>query len=182
MIINDAEKKMISAIEFLKHEFSGLRTGRANPALVEGVLVEAYGTNMRLSDLASISVPEARQLLISPFDANNTGVIAKGIIAANLNLQPQVEGTLIRIKIPEPDASFRQEMVKQARKKAEEAKIAVRNVRRETNEKAKKQKAEGSITEDILKSTEKKVQDLTDKYCKLIDDLTKEKEKEITVI
>ncbi len=182
MTINDVEKKMLGAIEFLKHEFSGLRTGRANPALVEGVQVEAYGTHMRLSDLATISVPEARQLLISPFDANNIGVIAKGIIAANLNLQPQIEGTLIRIKIPEPDLSFRQEMVKQARKKAEEAKIAVRNIRREANEKVKKQKSEGNITEDILKSTEKKVQDLTDKYCKLIDELTKEKEKEITAI
>lgn len=181
-MINDAEKKMLGAVDFLKHEFSGLRTGRANPALVEGVLVEVYGTHMRLSDLASISVPEARQLLISPFDANNTGLIAKGIIAANLNLQPQVEGTLIRIKIPELDASFRQEMVKQARKKAEEAKIAIRNIRREANEKTKKQKSEGNITEDSLKSTEKKVQDLTDKYCKIVDELTKQKEKEITAI
>lgn len=181
-MINDAEKKMLGAIDFLKHEFSGLRTGRAHPALVEGVLVEAYGTHMRLSDLASISVPEARQLLISPFDANNTAIIAKGIIAANLNLQPQVEGSLIRIRIPELDASFRQEMIKQVRKKAEETKIAIRNIRREANEKTKKQKSEGGITEDILKSTEKKVQDLTDKYCKVIDELTKEKEKEITAI
>ncbi len=115
--VKETEKKMNGAMEHLKHELKGLRTGRANPAIVESVLVEVYGSQMRLSDLASISVPEPRQLLISPYDSKNVHAIAKAIQAANLNLQALVDGHAVRVKIPEMDQHVRQEMVKQAKKR-----------------------------------------------------------------
>ncbi|NGX60612.1 MAG: Ribosome-recycling factor [Chlamydiae bacterium] len=181
-ILAETKIKMNGAIEHLQHELKGLRTGRANPAIVESVLVEVYGSKMPLRDIASISTPEPRQLLISPFDANNVHAIAKGIEAANLNIQPAVDGNAVRIKIPEMDQSTRQEMVKVAKKKGEEAKVSIRNVRRDGNEAVKKQKAEGEIPEDVMKRSEKKVQELTDEFCKKADELTATKEQEITTL
>jgi ribosome recycling factor len=181
-VMKDTEKKMQGTIEHLKHELKGLRTGRANPAVLESVIVEVYGAQMRIQDVASISVLEPRQLLISPFDANNVHAIAKGIEAANLNLQAIVDGNLVRIKVPEMDQSVRQGMVKQARRKCEEAKVSIRNARRNGNEAVKKQKADGDIPEDVMKKSEKKIQELTDKYCKDAGSLTEEKEKEIVTI
>lgn len=181
-VLKETEKKMQGAIEHLKHELKGLRTGRANPAILESVIIEVYGAQMRIQDVASISVPEPRQLLVTPFDANNVHAISKGIEAANLNLQPVVDGNLVRIKVPEMDQSVRQKMVQQARKKCEEAKVGIRNARRDGNEAVKKQKSSGDIAEDIMKKSEKKIQELTDKYCKEADKCSEEKEKEIVTI
>ena len=181
-ILEQVKKKMNGVIEHLKLDLKGLRTGRANPAILDTVMVEVYGTHVKLRDIASVSVPEARQLLVTPFDTSNLHAIAKGVEAANLNVQPIVDGNVVRIKIPEMDVSVRQEMCKQAKKKCEEAKVGIRNVRREGNELAKKQKNDGLIPEDMMKKIEKNVQDLTDKSCKLADDLTAEKEKEIMQI
>ena len=181
-VLEETKKRMSAAIDHLKNELKGLRTGQANPAILELVTITAYETQMRLLDVASVSVPEPRQLLISPFDANNLHAIAKGIEAANLNLQPIVDGNIIRIKIPEMDASVRQDMVKQARRKSEEAKVRIRNVRREGNEKIKQQKSEGEIPEDVMKKLEKKIQELTDTFCKTSDEITEEKEKEIVMV
>lgn len=181
-VMKETEKKMLGTTEHLKQELKGLRTGRANPAVVENVVVEVYGTQMRLLDLAAIAVPEPRQLLISPYDSKNVHAIAKGIEAANLNLQPIVDGHVVRIKVPEMDQKVRQDMAKQAKKKAEEAKVAIRNARRDGNEAIKKQKAEGEIPEDLMKKLEKKIQELTDKYCNLADKLAEDKEKEIMTI
>lgn len=181
-LMKDVEKKMSDAVEHLKTELRGIRTGRANPAMVQHVQVEVYGAQMRLQDIATVSCPEPRQLLIAPFDGNNVHAIAKSIEAANLNLQPLVDGTVVRINVPEMDASLRKEMVKQSKKKCEEAKISIRNARRDGNETVKKQKADGDIPEDLMKKFEKTIQELTDKYCKLADDVTSEKEKEITTI
>ncbi len=178
-ITQDAEKKMAAAVEFFQKEAKSFRTGKAHPALVETVVVEVYGTTMRLSDIASISVADLRQLLISPYDANNVSAISKGILAANLNLQPEVEGSVIRIKVPEPTAEYRHEVVKQLRRKCEEAKVAIRNIRRESNDKLKK---DSELTEDAVKSMEKKIQELTDKFCKQLDEITKQKESEISSI
>lgn len=178
-IIKETEKKMHGAIDHLKHELKGLRTGRANPAIVESVTVQVYGTQMRLQDVASISIPESRQLLISPFDANNVHAVAKGIESANLNLQPIVDGNAVRIKFPDLDQKVRQDMVKQAWKKCEDAKVAIRNARREGNDTVRRQ---SDIPEDVVKKTEKRIQELTDKFCKLADDAAHEKEKEITTI
>lgn len=178
-ILDQTKKKMNGAIEHLKVELKGLRTGRANPGMLDTVSVDVYGTKMRVQDLASVSVPEARQLLISPFDANNLHAIAKGIEAANLNLQPIVDGNVVRIKIPELDTAVRNEMCKKAKQKCEETKVAIRGVRRDGNEFAKKQKSDGHISEDDVKRLEKQIQVETDKFCKMADDLTAEKEKEI---
>lgn len=181
-VVSDTNKKMQAAVDHLKQDLKGLRTGRANPSIVEHVSVDVYGTRMRLSEMATISVPESRQIVISPYDANNLHAIAKAIEAANLNLRAVVDGNVIRIKIPEMDASVRQEMVKQGKKKCEEAKISIRNVRRDSNELVKKQKADGDIPEDMMKKFEKKIQELTDKFCKMADDMTAEKEKEILTV
>src|SRR5262249_5205057 len=156
----ETEKKMNGAIDHLKNDLKGLRTGRANPAVVEGVSVEVYGTHMRLQDLASISAPEPRQILISPYDGKNVNAIAKGMEAANLNLQPIVDGNVVRIKVPEMDQKVRQDMAKQAKKKAEEAKVGIRNARRDGNEAIRKQKADGDVPEDVMKKTEKRIQEL----------------------
>ncbi len=181
-VVKETEKKMNAVIDHLKHELKGLRTGRANPAILEAVFVEVYGSRMRLQDLASIAVPEPRQLLITPYDNKNVHAIAKGIEAANLNLQPMVDGNVVRIKVPEMDQKVRQDMAKQAKKKAEEAKVGIRNVRRDGNEAIRKQKNDGDVPEDVMKKTEKRIQDLTDNFCNLADKLADDKEKEILTI
>jgi ribosome recycling factor len=181
-IVEQTKKKMNGVIEHLKTDLKSLRTGRANPGILDNVTVEVYGSHMRLRDLANVSAPEARSLLVTPFDPQTAHAIAKGIEAANLNVQPVVDGNNVRIKIPEMDAKVRGEMCKQAKKKCEEAKVGIRNVRREGNELAKKQKGDGLIPEDMQKKIEKNIQDHTDKFCKLADDLTAEKEKEIMQI
>lgn len=181
-VLDFTKKKMNTAIDHFKVELKGLRTGRANPSALDPVTVDVYGSHLRLRDLASITVVEARQMVVTPFDANNLHAIAKGIDAANLNVKAIVDGNVVRIKIPEMDTAVRQEMCKQAKKKCEEAKISIRNIRREGNEMVKKQKADGLIAEDVLKKSEKNIQDLTDKYCKQCDELTIEKEKEIQTV
>lgn len=173
---------MNAAIEHLKQELKGLRTGRANPGMVEHVQVEAYGTHMRLPQMATITPSEARQLVITPFDSSTLHAIKRGLDAANLNVQVIVDGNLIRVKVPEMDAAVRQEMCKQAKKRCEEAKISIRNVRREGNEEVKKKKAGGDLTEDMVKKLEKQIQELTDKFCKTADEIEAEKEKEIQTI
>ncbi len=181
-VLQDTKKKMEAAVDHLKEELKSLRTGRANPGMLEKVTLEVYGAQMRLLDVATISVPEPRQLLVSPFDANNVHAISKGIDAANLNVQPVVDGNVVRVRIPEMDASVRAEMVKQSKKKCEEAKISIRNARREGNELVKRQKADGEIPEDMMKKQEKNIQELTDKFCKNVDELGSVKEKEIVTI
>lgn len=180
--LDETKKNMEAAIEHLKSELKGIRTGRANPGLVENVQLSVYGAQMRIADLATISVPEPRQLLISPYDANNVHAIVKGIDEANLNLRATADGAIVRISVPEMDASVRSDMVKLAKRKCEETKVAIRNVRRDGNEKVRKQKSAGEIPEDQMKSLEKKIQESTDKYCKMADDLTQAKEKEIMTV
>lgn len=181
-VLEQLKKKMQAAIDHLKVDLKSLRTNRANAAMLDHVFVEVYGARMRLIEAASVSVPEPRQLVITPYDANNLHAIAKGIEAANLNLRPIVDGNVIRIKIPEMDTQTRQEMAKQAKKKCEETKVSLRNIRREANDTVKKQKTEGSIPEDAMKKLEKTIQEQTDKFCKVADDLAQEKEKEILTI
>lgn len=173
------KKKMQGALDHLKTELRGLRTNRANAAMVENVMVDAYGSKMRLKEIASITVPEARQILIAPYDLNSLHACAKGIESANLNLRPIVDGNVVRIKIPEMDAQTRQDIAKQTKKKAEETKISIRNIRREANDAVKKSK---DISEDLAKKLEKNIQELTDKFCKQADDLAQEKEKEILTL
>lgn len=183
MTIQDqAKAKMAAAIEHLKNDLKNIRTGRANPGLVEHVLIEVYGSSMRLKDVASISTPEARMLLITPFDPQAAGAIGKGIEKANLGVTPIVDGHSVRIKIPSMTEEMRTKMAKICHEEREKTKVSIRNIRREANEQARKQKAEGVIAEDILKKTEKSIQELTDKYCKEADELSEKKEKELATV
>lgn len=181
-ILDQTKAKMVAAIEHLKTELKSIRTGRANPAMVEGIVVEVYGSPMRLKDIASINAPEARMLLITPFDAKNASIIGKAIEKANIGVIPIVDGNVVRIKISQMDENVRKEMVKLCHKRLEEAKISIRNIRRDSNEIIRKQKAAAEIAEDLMKKQEKSIQELTDKSCKEADDLTEKKEKEVSSI
>jgi ribosome recycling factor len=181
-IIEATKNQMQAALDHLKEELRGLRAGRANPALLEPVTVEAYGAQMKLKEVATITSPEPRQLIINPFDAANAGLIAKAIDKANLGVRASVEGKTVRVTFPELTAERRKEIINQAYKKREECKVSVRNVRRDANELVKKQKQGGTITEDDVKRLEKQIQDLTDKFCKDADDSCAAKEKEISTI
>ncbi len=176
---DEVKKSMQSAIDFFKEELKNIRTSRANPGLLDNVQVEVYGTKMKIRDVANITVPESRQLLITPYDAGNVNAIAKSIEAANLNLQPAVDGNVVRINIPPMDESIRKDMVKRCKEKAENAKIKVREIRRKYNELVKKQKQDGDIPEDVQKREEKMIQEQTDRFCKDVDCVCSEKEKEI---
>lgn len=177
--IKDSEHKMQTAIEVVKKNFAAVRTGRANPALLDHVKVSYYGTDVPLKQLASVSAPQTRMLQVTPFDKNSVKDIEKAILTSDLGVNPSQEGGVIRIFLPEPTEERRKELVKVIKKEAEEGKIAVRNVRREAIETLKKQKKDKAITEDDEKTRDKKIQDLTDKYCGEIETLEKAKEKEI---
>lgn len=179
---SQTKAKMTTALDHLKEDLKGIRTGRANPAILDNVMVDVYGAMMRIKDIATVSTPEARQLLITPFDTNTKGTISKAIEKANLGVMPLVDGNSVRIKVPPMDDNVRKEMIKLCHERREKAKVTLRNIRRESNEIARKQKNDGIIGEDILKKTEKQIQDLTDKFCKDADDITEKKEKEVSVI
>jgi len=181
-LTDQTKSKMQAALEHLKQELKNLRSNRANPNMLDNVTVEVYGTQMKLKELANVTAPEPRQILVTPFDPQTAGSISKGIEKANLNIQPILEGTLIRINIPPMDESMRKEIAKQARKKGEDAKIVIREIRRKANEQIRKQKADGEVTEDIMKKTEKTVQELTDQFCKMADDVAIAKEKEVMTV
>lgn len=178
-VTDDAKNKMHAALEHLKTELKGIRTGKANPAMLDSVSVEVYGSAMRIKDVASVSAPEMRQLLITPFDPQTASSITKGIEKANLGLQPIVDGNAVRIKIPQMDESLRKEMAKMCHKKREEAKVSIRIIRRDANDEIRKQKSAGDIPEDLMKKLEKTVQELTDKCCQEADDIAALKEKEV---
>jgi ribosome recycling factor len=178
-IIDQTKKEMAAAVEHLATELKGIRTGRANPHLLDSVHVEVYGTHMRLPDMASVTATDARQLLISPYDVTNTGAIGKAIEKANLGVQCIVDGNQVRVLVQPPDQEVRKELVKLCKKRCEDTKVAVRNIRRKYNDMAKDQKSKGDISEDILKKHEKQIQTLTDEFCKKADDLAGAKEKEI---
>ena len=183
MSIQDQTKvKMTAAIEHFKNNLKNIRTGRANPGMVEGVMVEVYGSPMRLKDIASITVPESRQLLITPFDPQNASTIGKAIDKANIGFMPIVDGHSIRIKIPPMTEEIRKKMAKICHDEREQTKVSIRNIRRDANEMARKQKADGLIAEDLMKKIEKNIQELTDKFCKEADELSEKKEKEISTI
>lgn len=174
---------MLKSEEAMVSEFAGVRTGKASPALVENLMIEAYeGSSMRLLELASISTPEMRTIMIQPWDASTVQAIDKGIQAANLGLNPSVDGKIIRINLPDLTKERREELVKVVRKMAEDGRVAVRHVRREALDTLKAEKKKSDITEDDLTGGEKEVQKLTDKYVKKIDDHLSSKEEEILTV
>ena len=178
IIILDITEKMDKTIENLGKKFATVRAGRANPSSLDGVVVEYYGSMTPLKQLATISVPEARQLLIKPFDKSSLGAIEKGILAANLGYTPGNDGETIRIVIPELTEDRRKELVKQVKSLAEEAKVSVRNIRHEALELVKKE----NLPEDEEKGMEKDIQDLVNDYNKKIESLLKEKEQDLLTI
>ncbi len=174
---------MLKSEEAMVSEFAGVRTGKASPALVENLMIEAYeGSSMRLLELASISTPEMRTIMIQPWDASTVQAIDKGIQAANLGLNPSVDGKIIRINLPDLTKERREELVKVVRKMAEDGRVAVRHVRREAIDTLKAEKKKSDITEDDLTGGEKEVQKLTDTYVKKIDDHLSSKEEEILTV
>jgi len=181
-VLDQTKAKMQQAVEHFKTELKNLRSNRANPAVLEHITVEVYGAHMSIKQLASVTAPEARQLLIAPYDPQTSGAIAKAIENANLNLQPVVENGVIRIHVPPMDEVMRRNIAKQAKEGAEKAKIVIRDIRRKSNETIRQQKADSEITEDQMKKGEKIIQELTDQNCKVIDDLFVAKEKEILTV
>lgn len=173
--IEEAEMKMLKSIENLEKRFATVRAGRANPNVLDKVMVSYYGVDTPLKSLATISVPEARQLLIKPFDRSCLKQIEKGIFDADLGFTPNNDGESIRIVIPPLTEDRRRELTKQVKAMAEEAKVAVRNIRRETMEDIEK----ADLPEDVEKGKDKEVQDLVNEYNKKIDDMLKEKEEEL---
>lgn len=178
----EAEESMEKAVEFMMLEFSGIRTGKASPALVETLDVEAYGTSMKLRQLALITAPEPRLLVIQPFDASTVKDIERAINESKLGINPIADGKLIRIPIPELSEERRRDLAKTVKHLAEECRVRVRASRREAMDAAKKLQKEGEITEDGLKDAEADIQKLTDKFVASIDKHVESKEAELMKI
>jgi ribosome recycling factor len=181
-IVLEAEEKMLKTEEVVQKEFSGVRTGKASPGLVENVQVEVYGSMMRIRELAGITTPEPRVLMIQPWDATTVHPIEKAIQKANLGLNPAVDKKFIRIVLPELSTERRNEFVKIVKKMAEDGRVAIRHVRREAMEALKKAGKEGGVTEDEVETSEKEIQKLTDQYIAKIDQHLATKEKEIMTV
>lgn len=179
MAHEEITRKMDSAIKSLNHEFSGLRTGRASANLLDGVQVDAYGSMLPMNQVGNVTTPEARMLVVSVWDKGMVKAVEKAIANSNLGLNPAVDGQTIRVPIPPLSEERRKELVKVAGKYAEQAKVAIRNVRRDGNDELKKQKTDGTISEDEQRKQEAQIQKLTDDHVKKIDELLAAKEKDI---
>jgi len=175
----NAEMSMEEAIETVKGRLSRIRTGKATPAILEGIKVEYYGVLTPLNQLATVAVPEPRLLTVKPFDRGTIGEIEKAIQAGNLGFNPASDGMMVRIQIPELTEESRKELGKQARETSEEGKIAVRKVRQEANDVLKKEQKDGEITEDQFHGDRDEVQKLTDRFCDEIDKIVTAKQTEI---
>lgn len=176
----EVERRMEKRVDELVSEFKTIRAGRANASVLDKISVEYYGTMTPVNQVGAISSPEPRMLVIQPWDGSIIKEIEKAINKSELGISPQNDGKVIRLTFPPLTEERRKELVKKVKKYAEEAKVAVRNVRRDSIEDYKKQKKNGEITEDDMKKIEKDIQNLTDKYIKEIDSVTADKEKEIT--
>lgn len=176
---NEYEDKMKKSISSLSDEFAAIRTGRASASIFDKVMVESYGAQTPLKQLASISIPDARTVVIQPWDKNILADIEKGILKANLSMNPSNDGKIIRIAIPPLTDERRAEIVRQAKKSAENYKVAIRNIRRDGIDEAKKLQKSGELSEDELKTMEDKFQKLTDTYTAKIDEILSAKEAEI---
>lgn len=178
-VLNETKERMEKATGALTRELATVRAGRANPSLLDKVMIEYYGVPTPLNQLATISVPEARMLIIQPYDKTQLAEIEKAIMKADLGLTPSNDGTIIRITIPALTEERRRELVKLVKKYSEDSKVAVRNIRRDGNEDLKKLEKNGEITEDDLRSYTEDIQKLTDSYIEKVDGIAKDKEKEI---
>jgi len=178
-VYDDAQDRMADSIDALKNDFKMVRTGRASLALFEGMRISYYGTSTPLNQVASLSIPESRLIVINPWDQSIIGEIEKEILKSELGLTPMNDGKVIRISIPALTEERRKELVKVVHKIAEEHKISIRNIRRDSNELLKGLKKDGDISEDDFFRAQDKVQKITDDYIKSVDEICQEKEKEI---
>ncbi|MGB9720863.1 MAG: ribosome recycling factor [bacterium] len=181
-IKDDARQKMEKSISLLNQEFSKIRTGRATPALLDGVKVEYYDSFLPLNQVASISIPEPRLIVIQPWDKQALSAIEKAIYKADIGLTPNNDGNVIRLSLPPLTAERREELVKLTQKLAEECRVAVRNIRRDANNELKKVEKEKKISEDDSFKAQEAIQKMTDEYIKKVDEILKKKEKEIREI
>ncbi len=178
-LITKSEESMKKSINFLKDELATIRAGKANPKLVDKIQVSYYGVMTPINQVANISVPEPRLIIIQPWDSSLVKEVEKAILASDLGINPSSDGKLIRLVIPPLTEERRKDLIKKVKKEAENSKIAVRNIRRDANEEFKKLEKSSEITKDDHKKAEEEMQKLTDKYVKLIDDIYRDKEKEI---
>jgi len=181
-ILLEAEDKMIKTEQVVANEFAGVRTGKASSSLVENIVVEVYGAQMRIRELAGITTPEPRMLVLTPWDINSLHPIEKAIQKANIGLSPTIQGKIIRLAFPELSQERRQEFVKLIKKLAEDGRVAVRHVRRDAMDLLKKHGHDSGVTEDEEKQCEKDLQKLTDDYTAKIDAQVVHKEKEIMTV
>ena len=181
-IQKDADHKMKAAIEAMVHDFASYRTGRANPAVLDRVHAEYYGTETPISQMANISVPEARQLLIQPYDKTAMNAIERAILKSDLGINPTNDGTAIRLTFPQMTEDRRKDMVKQVNARSEQGCVSIRNVRRDAMEHLKAMEKKKEMSEDDLRHEEQKVQKLTDKYIEQAHDLAKKKEQELMTV
>lgn len=175
----EADQRMQGAVRTMEEDLGAIRTGRASPAIVEGLEVEYYGTPTPLQQLANISAPEPRLIMIKPFDPGSLENIERAILASDLGLTPNNDGKLIRLNIPPLTEERRHELVKVVRSRAEEARVAVRNVRRDVQNQLREQQRENEISEDELHRSEQKLQEVTDSYVNSINEISERKEKEV---
>jgi ribosome recycling factor len=181
-VLEALKKEMDQSLDGLRRELTTVRTGRASTALIEGVLVESYGTRTPLKQLASISAPEARLLVVQPYDRSIMGAVEKAIYQADLGLTPVNDGKLIRVPIPELTEERRKELVRHVKKVGEEFRVSVRNHRRDANERIKKQLKDKQMTEDESRSTQERIQKMTDEYIEKLDKILKAKEDELLAV
>ncbi|MCB1109562.1 MAG: ribosome recycling factor [Chlamydiia bacterium] len=180
--MNECKENMQKALDHYKEELKAMRTNRPSPSMLDNVSLEVYGTEMRMRDVATVAVADGNQLVVTPFDPSTANSIAKGIEKANLNLMPAVDGHIVRVPIPPMSEERRKEIAKDAREKGEKTKVTIRDVRRKANDLVKKLKSDGDLTEDDMKRDEKLIQELTDKFCKEVDELYHAKEKDILAV
>ncbi|MDE5772401.1 MAG: ribosome recycling factor [Ruminococcus sp.] len=180
--INIAKEKMNKSLNALGNEFASIRAGRANPAVLDKVLVDYYGSPTPVNQMAAVSVSEARILVIQPWDKSSLRLIEKSIQASDIGINPTNDGSVIRLVFPQLTEERRKELCKDIKKYGEECKVTIRSIRRDTMDKFKAMKKNSEITEDDLKDCEKKVQDLTDKFCADVDKAVSAKEKEIMTV
>jgi ribosome recycling factor len=178
-LLSESESKMKKAVEALKRNLATIRTGRASPGLIEGLMVDYFGTSMPLNQLANISVPEARLLAVQPWDKQAISLVEKAILQANLGLNPSNDGTLIRIPIPPLTDERRQELVKMVQKRVEEGRVSIRNARRDSMDQARSLKKSKEISEDQERRAGERLQKLTDDYVRRINDAGAAKEKDL---
>jgi len=181
-ILNKSKEKMDKSISVLKKEFSSMKAGKANPSMLDKIKVEYYGSETPINQLANVSSPEPRVLLIQPWDKNSLKDIERAILQSDLGLNPSNDGSVIRLIVPELTEETRKEIVKKVKKMGEEAKVAIRSIRRDANDKVKNLKKDNEITEDEAKEGEDSVQKITDKAIKEIDEVISLKEKDVMTV